>query len=683
MESSMKSPIPQFNTRDWIRKHYTHSDVCFVLMPLVSLERPSIGLGLLNATVKSAGISSRVIYGNLLFGELTGNSEYAFADYYPAQYMLGEWLFSQSLFPDFEGNSIENYYKLNFREIENPNQAFREKRKNLLAELRNKANLFIEEMAQAIIELNPRIVGCSTVFQQTNASLALLRRIKQLNPDMVTLIGGSNCEGIFGKTIMQNFDFVDYAVSGEADDLIVDLVKIITEKGPGIKQSELPYGTLGSEFRDKSSRYFTLPENEIPRATVLDLNHLPVPDYSDFNLTVGNISIGKELITGYLAETARGCWWGNHHQCTFCGLNGFGLKFRSKSPQNALLHFASIASENQTTRIEVVDNIIDMSYFKNLMPQLAALGKPYSLFYETKANLKPSHFKQMNDAGISWTQPGLESLSNPVLNLMNKGTDAITNITHLKFARKNGIRVSWNFLFGFPGEKPEWYEEIEPLIPLLSHLQPPNKFNPIRFNRYSYYFDNQHVSDLKLRPFTATRYIYPFPDETIANLSVFFVDPDFHKTIQHDVYTRVHNAIELWIRQSGSVFKPMLSYNRVDAETIEVLDLRPAAEKNIIILTGAEAEVFVIQDTGIDRNGIIQQFKNLTGTDISGETLEKILNRLKKLKLIIEIDQKLLNLAIEGSCEVQQDLENFPGGKNISSAETVRQFWDSGITSKS
>jgi ribosomal peptide maturation radical SAM protein 1 len=679
MESSMKNLKPQFNIKEWISKHYTQSDVCFVLMPLVSLERPSIGLGLLNANVRSAGISSSVIYGNLLFAELTGNQEYVFADFYPPQYMLGEWLFSQSLFPDFEGNSVENYYNLNFREITNPNLELREKRKNLLARLREKANLFIEEMAQAIVELNPRVVGCSTVFQQTNASLALFRRIKQLNPEIITLIGGSNCEGIFGKTIIQNFEFVDYAVSGEADDLIVDLLKIIVENGPGLKQSELPSGTLGSEFRDKNSPYYALPEDQIPRATVLDMNHLPVPDYRDFNLTVRNISIGKELITGYLAETARGCWWGNRHQCTFCGLNGQALKFRSRSPENALAHFEGIARENQTTRIEVVDNIIDMSYFRNLIPQLAELGKPYSLFYETKANLKPAHFKLMNEAGISWTQPGLESLSNPVLKLMNKGTDAITNISHLKFARKNGIRVSWNFLFGFPGEKPEWYEEVEPIIPLLSHLQPPNKFNPIRFNRYSYYYENQHASELDLRPFTATRYIYPFPDETIANLSVFFVDADFYKTIQHEVYERVYQAIEKWIRQSASVFKPMLTYTRVDASTIEILDLRPAAEKNIILLKDADAELFSILDEVELRKNIMKEFNSRTGLEISVEHLETSLNRLKKLKLIIEIDQKLLNLAIEGSCAVQQEMENFPGGKNISSAETVRQYWHSGI----
>src|SRR3977135_2135675 len=31
-------------------------------------------------------------------------------------------------------------------------------------------------------------------------------------------------------------------------------------------------------------------------------------------------------------ESSRGCWWGEKHHCTFCGLNGSFMEFRSKSP---------------------------------------------------------------------------------------------------------------------------------------------------------------------------------------------------------------------------------------------------------------------------------------------------------------------------------------------------------------
>ena len=34
-------------------------------------------------------------------------------------------------------------------------------------------------------------------------------------------------------------------------------------------------------------------------------------------------------------ETSRGCWWGQKHHCTFCGLNGEGMGYR-RSRQGVL-----------------------------------------------------------------------------------------------------------------------------------------------------------------------------------------------------------------------------------------------------------------------------------------------------------------------------------------------------------
>jgi radical SAM superfamily enzyme YgiQ (UPF0313 family) len=36
-----------------------------------------------------------------------------------------------------------------------------------------------------------------------------------------------------------------------------------------------------------------------------------------------------------LFEASRGCWWGAKHHCTFCGLNGLSMTFRSKSADRA------------------------------------------------------------------------------------------------------------------------------------------------------------------------------------------------------------------------------------------------------------------------------------------------------------------------------------------------------------
>src|SRR6185503_10281635 len=88
---------------------------------------------------------------------------------------------------------------------------------DVLKEVRRRAEAFIERVAEAVLADRPRIVGCTSMFQQHCASLALLRRIRELDPSVVTMMGGANCEGPMGKAAHSAFGWVDFVVSGEAD----------------------------------------------------------------------------------------------------------------------------------------------------------------------------------------------------------------------------------------------------------------------------------------------------------------------------------------------------------------------------------------------------------------------------------------------------------------------------------
>ncbi len=58
--------------------------------------------------------------------------------------------------------------------------------------------------------------------------------------------------------------------------------------------------------------------------------------------------------------------------CTFCGLNGSSMAFRSKSPGRVLAEIRELEARYGCSRFETVDNILDMDYFKNVLPALAA-----------------------------------------------------------------------------------------------------------------------------------------------------------------------------------------------------------------------------------------------------------------------------------------------------------------------
>jgi radical SAM superfamily enzyme YgiQ (UPF0313 family) len=61
-------------------------------------------------------------------------------------------------------------------------------------------------------------VGCTTTFEQTLCSIALLDRIKQRRPDVVSIIGAANCEGEMVEAIASLGPRIDYIFSGESDE---------------------------------------------------------------------------------------------------------------------------------------------------------------------------------------------------------------------------------------------------------------------------------------------------------------------------------------------------------------------------------------------------------------------------------------------------------------------------------
>jgi radical SAM superfamily enzyme YgiQ (UPF0313 family) len=63
-------------------------------------------------------------------------------------------------------------------------------------------------------------------------------------------------------------------------------------------------------------------------------------------------------------ESARGCWWGMRHHCTFCGLNGQTMAFRAKRPQRVLEELRDLARRYHSFKFMAVDNIIALFYHK-------------------------------------------------------------------------------------------------------------------------------------------------------------------------------------------------------------------------------------------------------------------------------------------------------------------------------
>jgi ribosomal peptide maturation radical SAM protein 1 len=585
--------------------------ILLVCMPFVSLKRPSLALGLLQATLSKAELASRSLYATLEFARLVGLERYMRVAGHPSVYLLGEWIFAGALFPDFEPDH-ERFFR---EQIETSQSGPSDPElRRIATELRDLAPAFLDSLAERIIEEQPSLVGCTSTFQQHCASLALLKRLKA--GGLTTMLGGANCEGPMGTATKRLFPFVDEVVSGEADELLVPMVKALLDGKPAPPRDE--------------------------RASVKNVRTLPIPDFDDYFKCLEEVGMEGQILPALPVETSRGCWWGAKHHCTFCGLNGHSMNFRSKDPQSALEELDFLSHRYNVREFFMVDNILDLKYLKTLIPSLADRSEKYEFFYETKANLKREQLALMAQAGITYIQPGIESLSDELLALMDKGTTALQNVQLLKWARELGINVTWLLLFGFPGDRAEWYQDMAEMVPSLTHLQPPNGLIQIGFHRFSPYFERAADYGLDLVPEPGYSYLYPFPESDLGELVYYFVnrtDHDAPRERDRDALDCLGPSLEQWRRQFWRDTPAILSMEDSE-EGLHVFDTRPVSSIKHSLYKGTARDLLL----ACDRKRPEQQV--LAELDADGSA---ILENLVKLKLILRYKDSLLSLPTKGS----------------------------------
>ena len=263
------------------------------------------------------------------------------------------------------------------------------------------------------------------------------------------------------------------------------------------------------------------------------------------------------------------------------------MAYRSKSADRSLREIVHLYDRYKVRFIRFVDNILDLKYFHDLLPQLAQLKLDTSLFFEVKANLKKFQVQMLADAGVTIVQAGIESLSTNTLKLMKKGANSLTNIQTLRWCKQLGIQCDWNVLYGFPGERPEDYFESTELAIKLTHLERPTGCGPIRLDRFSPNFDHADEMGLQhLRPMRSYHFLYPFDTRTLYDAAYYF-DFDYKQPIDDGGYRApLEEAIWVWKNRSDH-FTGIRQ-----ADQLRLFDSRPVATTPELALTGVAADIY-------------------------------------------------------------------------------------------
>lgn len=611
-------------------------DIVFVVMPFADLGRPAIGVSLLKAAALQAGYTARIDYCNIrLADEMGADLFQQISSSLPPDLVLGEWFFAHDLFGD---------------EIPHPDQYLsgllvRNTTEKFAAEvLQSRANVskYLDECARRIAAERPRVVGFTTTFHQTCASLAVAKRLKALPDPPLVVFGGANCEGEMGLQLLQSFPWIDYVCCGESDLSFPKLLDHIFRGGPGDIPGVLEQGK--SNFVAKSD-------------AIQNLDALPYPDFDDFFAELAASQTCRECAYHVIVETSRGCWWGAKHHCTFCGLNGDTMVFRSKSPQRAYDEITTLARKYGMQQVGFVDNILDMRYIDTLFPRLAENGMKLELFYEVKSNLRYDQVVKLHRGGMRQIQPGIENFSNEVLKLMEKGVSGLQNIQLMRWCEEVGIDCSWNVLGGFPGESPSEYKRIAEMASLLLHLNPPLSCGQIRLDRFSpFHTRSEQFGFRNVRPARGYFYVFPLGRRELQRLAYFF---DFDYGDDRDPQTYMEPICEVvrrWWRARTATEPAKLDAWFYSNDSVRISDTRDSSASYERELNGLPAMLLFHCDTAATIDNLARR-SDLA--DFSGE-IESTLKQLCDDRLMLEDEKHYLSLPVfrQRPAVNDQDLSN-------------------------
>jgi ribosomal peptide maturation radical SAM protein 1 len=581
------------------------------------------------AGAKRAGFSAGIEYVNLQLAAWMGRQLYEWIAELGDQLLLdtttpsislvGDWFFAGLLFPGQLPPDEEYLAK-----FVAPDRGGRERIPALVEAREKYAARFVEYAAAEILKHRPRIVGFTSTFHQTCCCLAVAKLLKETENPPAVIFGGANCEGEMGLELIRSFPWIDYICTGEGDDVVPEfLERYIRHNDP-----EPPYGILRQGFADAL---------RVPKP-VSRMDELPVPDFHDYFAGLGASGL-DDVKPILLVQTARGCWWGEKHHCTFCGLNGEGMAYRSKSPERVLSELMELSETYGLQRVDSVDNILDTRYIQTLFPELIRRSSNLDLFYEIKANLRYDQLKTMRRGGVRAVQPGIESFSNQILRIMRKGCTGLQNIQLLRWCEELEIYPIWNMLYGFPDEPAAEYERMAELMPLLTHLPPPAFCIRVRMDRFSPLYNQAAEFGLEnVRAMEAYSYVYPLRESALRNLAYFFEFDYRDGRLPVDYARPVVRRIEEWAALSET--KPA----RLDAygagKMLVIVDTRPCATRRQHVFTGLAAQVYQKCDTAVKAPSLARRL-------LAPEAdVRHAIDRFLEEKLMVEMDGQVVSLAI-------------------------------------
>lgn len=256
-------------------------------------------------------------------------------------------------------------------------------------------------LKKALNGFNPDIVCMTANFVHINSIKKYVKKIKDFNPNILTIVGGPHAEVIPDDFKFEGIDIVTHSGGFTAFETII-------REGINVDLSAIK----GIDYQKDGVWY----SNE---RTVFNANELPFPDRTHFNKYKRKYKY-VTMRPCAIIKTAYSCPC-NCNYCFSTLLNGG--KYMCREPENVIEELKQIecndiwiVDDTFYVNTEKLDRFIELVKENNIK-------KNFSLYYRADFIAShPEHMKKLAEIGVSMCAVGLEVIDDEILKKYNKNS---------------------------------------------------------------------------------------------------------------------------------------------------------------------------------------------------------------------------------------------------------------------
>ncbi|MCP4148628.1 MAG: radical SAM protein [bacterium] len=369
---------------------------------------------------------------------------------------------------------------------------------------------FYEKLEEYLVDLieteKPDIFGCTLYYGTLPASMFAFKLVRERYPHIKTAGGGGSFADHLTKD-SPNFDRFLEKSEGYLDKIFIGQSQLLFIKW---LQGEL----------DESQRVFTLKDiGAVPLGVSTDVD---VPDLSDLN-------VGDYI---YLpAAGSRSCPF----NCGFCNVKAFWGKHRVKNVNQTIHEMTELFKKYGNQLFFTLDSLLN-SYITDLAKEF--IKSDVSLYYigyfkPCKQSCDVENTMLWRRGGFYRARLGVESGSQRMLDLINKGITVDQIRETIRCLAYAGIKTTAYWLVGYPGETEEDFQMTLDLIEELQNDIWESECNPF----YYFYSGQEQGGEWSKR----RRLLYPesSTDKLITQTWTLDIEPQ-----REEVYRRMNRFVE-------------------------------------------------------------------------------------------------------------------------------------------